>query len=188
MPNEASVTLWINAVRQGDVVAAEKLWQRYFSQLMSQARQRMSNLNRGTYDEEDAALSTFQIVFAKLQSGHYANLSDRNELWQLMLTILVRKISRRFKYQQALKRRSAQDHTPSSIIEAWPDGAEQQISSEFYDLIASLGDPHLEKVALLRFEGYTNDEIAIQLNRTRRTIQRMLNLIRTLWLEKLDRE
>jgi len=44
-----------------------------------------------------------------------------------------------------------------------------------------LNDPELEKVAVLKLEGYSNDEVAQELGYTRRTIQRMLNLIRVLW-------
>lgn len=182
--------MWINAVRQGDAVAAEHLWQRYFQQLMTQARLRMSNLDRGGYDEEDAAISTFHILCTKLQEGHYATLSDRDELWQLMLTVLIRKVGRRVKYQQAAKRTNGQPKSSPGApsIDELPAATNEVISEECFELIALLKDPNLEKVALLKFEGYTNEEIAHKLNRTRRTIQRMLNLIRNLWQETLDRE
>ena len=49
-----------------------------------------------------------------------------------------------------------------------------------------LGDVNLEQVAVWKLEGFTNEEIALNLNRTRRTVQRMLNLVRELWQEELD--
>ena len=55
MQSEESVTRWIVAVRNGDTEAASQLWDRYFRQLMRQARLRMSNVAKTTYDEEDAA-------------------------------------------------------------------------------------------------------------------------------------
>lgn len=186
MPNEESVTLWIHAVRQGDAVAAENLWQRYFRQLMAQARSRMANVQRTAYDEEDAAISTFHLLCTKLQDGQYPTISDRDDLWHLMLTVLIRKICRRVKYQQAAKRIDTQGNRDSTLIEDLPAATSQEISQECYELVAMLKDPNLEKIALLKFEGYTNDEIASQLNRTRRTVQRMLNLIRNIWQEELD--
>ncbi|MFO0943195.1 MAG: ECF-type sigma factor [Pirellulales bacterium] len=69
-----------------------------------------------------------------------------------------------------------------------PGSTPQEISQECFELINMLGDPNLEQVAMLKFEGYTNDEIADKLNKTRRTIQRMLKLIRDLWQEALNRE
>ncbi len=185
MTTEASVTLWIKALRQGDTLAAESLWERYFQNLMLQARLRMSNLNRACYDEEDAALSTFQVLCAKLQQGRYESLSDRGELWQLMLTVLIRKIGRRVKYQRAAKRGHELNGSIVPLGEDIAMANSQEISQECFELIASLQDPNLEQVALLKFEGYTNDEIAEKLNRTRRTIQRMLNLIRALWQDEL---
>lgn len=188
MSRDASVTMWINAVRQGDASAAEHLWRRYFQQLMAQARVRMTNVDRSGYDEEDAAISTFHILCSKLQEGHYASLSDRDELWQLMLTVLIRKVGRRIKYQQASKRSSARTGQVVFSVDELPAATSDEISEECFELIALLNDSNLEQVALLKFEGYTNEEIAAKLNRTRRTIQRMLNLIRSLWQEALDRD
>ena len=188
MSRDASVTMWINAVRQGDASAAEHLWRRYFQQLMAQARLRMTNVDRSGYDEEDAAISTFHILCTKLQEGHYASLSDRDELWQLMLTVLIRKVGRRVKYQQASKRSTARTGQVGFSVDELPAATSDEISEECFELIALLNDSNLEQVALLKFEGYTNEEIAAKLNRTRRTIQRMLNLIRSLWQEALDRD
>lgn len=188
MSRDASVTMWINAVRQGDASAAEHLWRRYFQQLMAQARVRMTNVDRTGYDEEDAAISTFHILCTKLQEGHYASLSDRDELWQLMLTVLIRKVGRRVKYQQASKRSIARTGQVGFSVDELPAATSDEISEECFELIALLNDSNLEQVALLKFEGYTNEEIAAKLNRTRRTIQRMLNLIRSLWQEALDRD
>ncbi len=188
MSRDASVTMWINAVRQGDASAAEHLWRRYFQQLMAQARVRMTNVDRTGYDEEDAAISTFHILCTKLQEGHYASLSDRDELWQLMLTVLIRKVGRRVKYQQASKRSIARTGQVGFSVDELPAATSDEISEECFELIALLNDSNLEQVALLKFEGYTNEEIAAKLNRTRRTIQRMLNLIRNLWQEALDRD
>lgn len=188
MQNEKSVTRWMMAVRQGDAAAASHLWERYFPQLVQQARRRMPKMLKSTYDEEDAALSTFHLLCRKLQEGRYNNLAGRQELWQLMLTVLIRKIGRRAKYQAAAKRFESQLSHGIYSVEDLPATTAEDISQECFELIASLKDPHLEQVAMLKFQGYTNDEIAVQLNRTRRTIQRMLNLIREIWQEDLNSE
>ncbi len=58
----------------------------------------------------------------------------------------------------------------------------QVIADDLADeLIKALDDPALEAVAIMRLQGFTNDEIADKLQLTRRTIQRMLNLIRAKW-------
>lgn len=182
MSDEASVTLWLHAVRTGDTLAAEQLWKRYFARLMAQARSRMGNIDRCLYDEEDAALSTFDVLCRKLQDGSYPDLNSREDLWMLMLTVLSRKIAKQAKYQSALKRRSNVQF-PDAINEL-PAVDSKELSQECYELISTLGNADLEQVVVLKFEGYTNEEIAVKMQRTRRTVQRMLNLIRDIWLEK----
>ena len=63
-----------------------------------------------------------------------------------------------------------------------------QVGEEYRRLLARLGDPELEAVALLRLEGYSVDEIAEQLGYVARSIKRKLQLIRSLWEKELRRE
>ena len=51
------------------------------------------------------------------------------------------------------------------------------------ELLAKLNDADLERVVLLKLDGYTNQEIADQMKYSRRTIQRMLNIIKEIWGE-----
>lgn len=182
---EDSVTHWIVAARQGNADAIERLWQRYFRRLMVQARVRMSNVSAGSYDEEDAALSTFNVLCRRLEHGGYPELNGRQELWNLLLTVLIRRIGRRVKYQSAAKRPSNSAPLSPECLDEIASPNQEQFSCECQELISSLNDVHLQQVALMRFEGYTNDEIALKLNRTRRTVQRMLTTIRSQWEEEL---
>ncbi|TWT92737.1 ECF-type sigma factor [Stieleria varia] len=180
-----SIAVWIDAVRRGDESAAGELWRRYFHQLMHLARSRMRTLPRATYDEEDAAISTFRVLCQKLQDGDYPAVQRHDELWRLMLTILIRKINRRAEYESADKRGAPATGTdlPDPISVEWIQAG---VSDECEHLLRKLDDPHLERVALWKLDGYTDDEIAKKLNRTRRTVQRMLRLIRDIWEHELD--
>jgi DNA-directed RNA polymerase specialized sigma24 family protein len=53
------------------------------------------------------------------------------------------------------------------------------------ELLLSLDEP-LRRIALLRLMGHTNDEIARQLDCTRRKIERKLALIRLKWERRLE--
>ena len=97
-----------------------------------------------------------------------------------MLTVILRKIGRRAQYEKAKKRDTHDSRGEASIIEC-PDSAEVALEYEF--LISKLNHCDLEKVALLKLEGFTNDEIATKICRTRRTVQRMLELIREILRE-----
>jgi DNA-binding CsgD family transcriptional regulator len=52
------------------------------------------------------------------------------------------------------------------------------VAEEYRLLLDRLGDDVLRKVAILRMEGHTTDEIAEQLGCARRTVARQLALIR----------
>ncbi len=185
MQNENSVTIWIDAVRRGDSVAAEALWSRYFEQLLRQARRRMTSLPTAVYDEEDAAISTFRVLCDKLREGAYPDLADRDELWHLLLTMLARKINRRVAYEGAGKRGQPASLNPSEDQSLDPIDwrtLTDQSSQDCRELLEKLADERLEQVAMWKLEGYSNAEIAVKLNRTRRTVQRMVDLIKEVWV------
>jgi DNA-directed RNA polymerase specialized sigma24 family protein len=52
-------------------------------------------------------------------------------------------------------------------------------------LMAALTDDQLRQIARRRLEGYTNAEIAKELGVIERTVERRLQLIRSLWSEEL---
>ena len=70
------------------------------------------------------------------------------------------------------------DQTPSR--EPTPEFAEQ-ITDQCDELLEQLGDETLEKVAIAKLEGFTNDEIAEQLGVRTRTVERKLRIIREIW-------
>ncbi len=147
----------------------------------------MSTLPRAIYDEEDAALSTFRVLCQKLQAGEYPGLADGEELWSLMLRILVRKVNRRAVYENAQKRSptiaTAGQHSES----AEPAVSESAVVAEECEhLFRELNDPDLEQLVLWKLDGYTNEEIAEMTDRARSTIQRMLRLVRKVWIETND--
>jgi DNA-directed RNA polymerase specialized sigma24 family protein len=51
-------------------------------------------------------------------------------------------------------------------------------------LLCRLGNAKLKSIAVWRWEGYSNEEIATMLGCSSRTILRKLELIRTIWNEE----
>ena len=179
--NENSISLWISALRSGDESAAAALWDRYFQRLMHVARGRMKGMPRSSYDEEDAAISTFRVLCQKLAAGEYPELADRDALWSVMLTVLVRKVLRRFEYESAQKRGQAVSMS-TGIETAQREDLSPLVSEECEHLLTRLDDDLLEQVVVLKLDGFTNDDVAQQLGKSIRTVQRMLTLIREIWV------
>ena len=59
MDSEASITRCIQALKEGDQAAAQRIWESYISRLIRLARARLHDSPRRAADEEDVALSAF---------------------------------------------------------------------------------------------------------------------------------
>jgi DNA-directed RNA polymerase specialized sigma24 family protein len=96
-------------------------------------------------------------------------------------------------HRRRLKRAGATDRGPSSVADAWNPidyAASPEPTPKFVALVAdqcrrlleSLADDQLRQLALLKMEGYTNEEIAECLCCGLRSVVRKLDLIRRTWL------
>ncbi len=85
------VTRWIRRLADGDELAAQRIWERYFEDLTRLARKRLAGLPRRAADEEDVALSAMNSFYRGALAGRFPQLSDREDLWKLLVTITARK-------------------------------------------------------------------------------------------------
>ena len=196
-----SVSCWIDALKAGDPVAAQPLWERYFQRLVALARGRFPILRKAgaIEDEEDAALSAFKSVCLGLAQGRYPDLTDRDDLWRLLVLIAARKAVNQAERWGRLKRgggslvcESDMQGTGSS---QYPRGLDElagadptpeflfQVAEECQRLMGLLEHPDLKlvEVATWKMEGFTGDEIAAKLGCSRRTVASRLDLIRKTW-------
>lgn len=193
------ITLWIGGLSQGDQRAAQALWQTYFDKLARVARQKLDPRAGRQADEEDAALSAMHSFCRGMRAGRYPQLAGRDELWRLLVTIVVRKVSKQRRGERRVKRGGGRTRGESAFLASGEAdefrGIEQVLGSEptaetaamltesCQQLLSSLPDDTLRQIANLKLEGYTNDEIAQQLDCTTRSVERKLNRIRTRWTE-----
>lgn len=197
-----SITQWIGDLREGDLAAAQPLWERYFDKLVNLARSKLQRQRhpRGEADEEDAALSAFNSFCAGVAHGRFPRLADREDLWRILMTITVRKAYAQIQRHKRLKRGGGQvveeatlragghrssDHEPGLEVLAGTEPTPEFaaiVAEEYRRLLDLLDDDGLRQVAISRMEGYTSDEIAGQLGCARRTVARRLDLIRQTWL------
>lgn len=194
MPSGESVTQWIVRLKAGDRAAVQRLWERYFEELVRRTRRWLRHTPRQAADEEDVALSAFDSVCRRAEQGRFPRLSDRDDLWQLLLVIAFRKSCNQIKHEA--RRRppggrvfhfselaaGAEVTLFADMIRQGP-GPEMaaQAAEECRRLLAVLEDETLRRVALWKLEGYTNEEIAPMLGRKRATVERKLDLVRKRW-------
>jgi DNA-directed RNA polymerase specialized sigma24 family protein len=189
-----SVTQWISALKQGDQSAVDGLWEAYFRRLVSLARARLRDVPRRIADEEDVALGAFDSFCRGARTGRFPRLDDRNDLWQILVVITVRKAFDLRKYEGRASRGGGRvqslSELPPERLEAiggdepTPELA-AQVAEECRRLMEQLGDPTLQSVATCKLEGYTNDEIAARLGCVTKTVERKLARIRGMWANEM---
>jgi DNA-directed RNA polymerase specialized sigma24 family protein len=199
MPTDDAVTQWIKELKRGDPDAAEKLWQRYFQQVVSLARRRLESSDRAQADEEDVALSAFKSFCLGAEKGRFPKLSDRDSLWSLLVAITAHKSTDLIRRENCEKRggtgsrgRDADRTSPkpvavplSSIMDEQPTPEfAAQIGEQFQLLLAKLeraDDPDLIQIAMAKMTGESTGEVAQKLGCVRRTVERKILLIRHIW-------
>jgi DNA-directed RNA polymerase specialized sigma24 family protein len=198
--DNGSVTRWIDGLKGGDAAAAQPLWERYYARLVQLARAKLRATRHASpvEDEEDAALSAFNSFCDGAARGKFPLLTDRDDLWRLLVVITARKACAQVQRRTRQKRGGGfvvdegallggdAERIPAGLdlmtgAEPTPEFA-AMVAEEYRRLLESLGDDTLRQVALDRMEGYTNDEIAARLGVARRTVARRLDLIRKIWM------
>lgn len=192
---EESVTQWIAQLKAGEPDAAQRLWESYFHRMVDLARKKLEGAPRAAADEEDVALSAFKSFCIRAKDGQFTQLTDRENLWPLLMAITSNKSVDLIRHQNRKKRGGSggpEADSPrmmanplSQLISGDPDPHfALQLADELQNLLLELenaGDSSLKQIALFKLEGRANPEIAERLGCTRRTIERKLVLISSLW-------
>jgi DNA-directed RNA polymerase specialized sigma24 family protein len=192
MSSAGSVTYWIDRLQAGDAEAARMLWERYFHRLVGLARKKLQDTPFRSADE-DVALGAFDSFCRGAQEGRFPDLSSRDNLWGLLVTITARKASHLIEHEMRQKRLAGPaDGNIDEIMSREPDPAfAALVADEFQRLLGRLEDPVLHAIALWKMEGFTNQEIATRLSSVRRagmrTVQRKVDLIRKTWQAEVAR-
>lgn len=206
MSADDSITRWISELEEGGNGSAasdaqQKLWQRYFHRLIGLAKLKLGPTPRAVADEEDVATAALQSFFAGVPRGSFPQLCDRENLWLLLAKITSHKALDQQRYLLAEKRGGGNLRGESAISGAsgsmadWPASMiEDELGPDFLAamneecdrLMGLLTDNELRQIARRRLEGYTNAEIAKELNVIERTVERRLQLIRSLWSEAMN--
>src|SRR3954449_2996353 len=124
MNDQGSVTLWLVALKAGDLAVAQPLWERYFAQLVRLARARLRAMPRAgaDADEEDAALSAFDSFCDGAARGRFPRLADRDELWRLLVVLTARKVGAQAQRERRQKRGGGRVLREADLLGAGPDG------------------------------------------------------------------
>lgn len=196
MSNDDSVSGWIEGLKAGQESAATKLWAHFYTRLVALARRKLGDLPRRAADEEDVVLSAFETFFRRAQDGQFPRLHDRNDLWQLLITITERKALNQIRDLRRQKRGGGLVRGDSAFLN--PDGTTGEAGigqiagpeptpefatamTEELSRLLGLLDDGVRQIALLKLQGHNNQEIATLVDCSVPTVERRLRLIRAAW-------
>jgi RNA polymerase sigma factor (sigma-70 family) len=191
--------------RQDDS-AARAIFQRVFDDLVRIARGKLSGLSHtAVEDEEDVALLAIYQFLIGVTEGRFAELHDRQDLWQILRNILERRIIDLRRRSASPKRggqqlvgesalegvgsagsmRAGIDQIPDPKILQTLDAAADEAIEE---RLRQLPDNSLRQIVRWKLEGLTNREIAQRLACVERTVERKLKAIRAVWVEPAEHD
>jgi RNA polymerase sigma factor (sigma-70 family) len=197
--SSASVTEWLENLKDGESQAAQKLWERYLHGLLRLARRKLGHRQLHIADEDDIVADVFVDFFRAAEAGQFAKLDDRHDLWQVLVMLTERKVIDQLRRERAAKRNAAQHVSPeaadaahghvdqdniSQVSDGEPTPAFAAEAAEHLDILLLALPDDLRVIATQKLEGYTNSEIATRLHTSLRSVERRLGLIRQIWIDR----
>jgi RNA polymerase sigma factor (sigma-70 family) len=196
---EHSVTQWIAQLKDGDQIAAARLWDRYLQSLIRLAYRKLRDAPRGVADENDIVVTAFNHFLQGVQTNRFRKLDDRHDLWQILVMLTERRAVDRLRREATASkhlpseshRRSDDSSQGSSPLDRLADERPTpefavEATEECGVLLNLLPDEATRMVAIWKMEGYANREIADKLGVTERTVGRKLEEIREQWSARLQ--
>jgi RNA polymerase sigma-70 factor (ECF subfamily) len=186
---ERSFDSLLAALRGGSDEAAAQVVRQYTSRLIDIARRQISAKLARRVDPEDVVQSAYRSLFHNIQQGRF-ELGSGEDLWKLLLSITLNKLRRQAQHHTAARRSIDKEHTGSDSAapgleaaspEPTPDEAAALVDEleAFFKELSDTERPVIE----LRLQGLSAVEIALETNRSERSVRRILERV----LARLDR-
>ena len=175
-------------VKAGDQPAASDLFHRFASRLVVLARRRLDSDLQRKIDPEDVVQSVFGSFFRRHRADQI-DVQNWESLWSLLAVITVHKCGHHIRYYRAAKRNARQEQdcvrfTEDSAVH-WEAVASDpgpphiaMLNEAMTELMQSL-DWRDRQILTLTLQGYSAEEVSSQINRSMRTVRRVLDRIRS---------
>ena len=199
-PEDGSITHVFQRLTAGEQEAMQPLWEAFFPRVVGLARKQLSYHKPRMNDAEDAALSALMSFWQQAEGGNLAENMRRNDIWNLLATMIVRKVIRHRKRETAQKRGGGKVFLESDLMNASSeaerdrtlDGILGKMPAVEFDLACEeylcLLDEDLPPFALLRLLGNKNKEIAETLSCSESKVERKIALIRQRWMQEFQED
>jgi DNA-directed RNA polymerase specialized sigma24 family protein len=170
--------------QSGDSKAAAEIYDRYVARLIGLVRKRLSGKLRRRVDADDIVQSAYRSFFLRAREEQYV-FEQAGDLWRLLVGITLNKLYGQVELHTAARRDVAREEQPvSATAEAIEPAAPQPTPAEEVAIFEQLErvlkqlTPLAARVVELRLRGDTIDEIAAEVQRSQRTIRRILDSVK----------
>lgn len=166
----------LRRIRGGDEDAATKLYFRYSQRLMQLARANTAPDLAVRFDPEDVVQSVFRSFFRRASVGCY-DVPEGGELWRLLLVLALNKVRALAIHHRAQKRDVSHTVNPALLDELEMRQADSNpehiLEMVIEELLAKMTSSE-RRIVELRIEGCAVADIASQVARSKRTVERIL--------------
>jgi RNA polymerase sigma-70 factor, ECF subfamily len=136
-------------------------------------------------EADDIVQSTFKSFFRRAAKSGY-EVPSEDELWRLLLVMAVNKVRKRGVYHRAAKRDVRKTFSaPLDTVKDRDRGVASELVSLVDELIADFTDSDKE-IVNLRMQGCSVDEIHNSVERSKRTVERVLQRFRQLLASRIE--
>jgi DNA-directed RNA polymerase specialized sigma24 family protein len=194
MSSDHSVTRWISPAKAGDQLAIAQICNRYRAELERLVKKRLPTRLRKVEDEQDIVNSAFYSFVKGVHQGRFPDLANRQNIRQILVTIALRKLGKYIRHSLTDKEGGGQIEGESHFRTSSSGGGIDQFprhelspdeiacaAEEMDRLLEILDSDTLRTIAILKFEDFTNEQIAEHLQCAPVTVARKLRIIRGIW-------
>ena len=150
-----SISIMFQRIRSGDPRAVEQLWARFRPRLLALARSTLAGRCQRVADAEDALQSAFVSFWQRAERGDLGDDLRRDDLWNVLGLITVRKALKHQERERAQKRggdRQLENRSPDELAAPPSDTGIDLVCTELLELL----DADLRSFAVLRLMGHKN--------------------------------
>jgi RNA polymerase sigma-70 factor (ECF subfamily) len=180
----------VRQLRGGSETAADQLYRRYATRLRALVRAKTNSEMARRIDADDIVQSVFRRFFLAAREGHY-DVPAGQDLWDLLLVITLNRVRTESAFHRAARRDVRRERTGESASLELEHAVQPQRSEEaILRLIVAeaLGKlpPDYRAVIELRMQERPVAEIAAKLQRSKRSVERILQESRRELIHLLD--
>lgn len=199
MAQTGSISLLLRSLVAGEEQALVALHGRCWPWLSQLARRRLGSGHWQSIDEEDVAQEAFWGFVQSVRKRRVPQLNNRHDLFALLTHIVACKAASQIERECSGKRGNGKVWNEASLSHASDDSSSRQLDGhpdpqlapseavmlqELFDRYFGSLPEGLKAAAELHAAGYSNKEIAEQLDCVERTVERKLAVARRCWHER----